>query len=80
MLFVHLRGRKGRTTAVVVTKCVVAFHTFAYYSFLTDSLSSTGDDNLVYRGWEWVLGRDFGRNPNGCYGAYENPKNGIAVF
>ena len=44
MLFVDLRGWKGRTTAVAVTKCVVAFHTFAYYSFLTDSSSSTGDD------------------------------------
>ena len=35
---------------------------------------------LLIEDWEWVLGRVFDRNPNGCYGAYEHPINGIAVF
>jgi len=61
MFFVDLRGRKGRTTTVAVTKYVVVFHTFAYYC---------GRYTLLIGDWEWVFGRDLDRNPNGCYGAY----------
>ena len=80
MLFVDLRGWKGRTTAVAVTKCVVAFHTCAYYSFLTDSLSSTGDDTPGLSGLGVGLGERLRQESKRMLRAYENPKNGIAVF
>jgi len=35
---------------------------------------------LLIEDWECILGRDFDRNLNECYGAFKHPTNGITVF